>query len=1314
MATVLLSAAGAAAGTAVGGSLGPAALGLTSTAIGRAAGAIAGSLVDQRILGPGAQTVEGPRLDRIRIQTSTQGAPLPRVWGRMRVAGQVIWATRFKERLKTTTQGGGGKGGGGGSTQTKTTSYSYSLSFAVALCVGPIDRIGRVWADGKPFTLSEVSHRLYLGGSDQVADPLIQSVEGVDATPAYRGTAYLVFEDLPLGPFGDRVPQISVEVFRKPVSASSEPDLADLVRGVALSPGTGEFAYATTPVRRVLRPGVYESENVHSFDGRADVDAALDQLELELPKVSATSLVVSWFGTDLRAALCSVRPGVELAERQTEPLSWSAGGIARGSAHVVSKDAEGRPSYGGTPSDASVIEALKDLRARGHEVLFYPFLLMDIPPGNTLPDPWTGAASQPVFPWRGRITLAAAPGQPGSSDQTPAAAAEVASFFGQAKPGDFHLADGVVQYHGPAEWGFRRFILHYAHLAKAAGGVDAFAIGSELRSLTQIRSDKATYPAVNALRDLAADVRAILGPDVRITYAADWSEYFGHQPNDGSGDAMFHLDPLWADDNIDAIGIDAYFPLSDWRDETDGDADRDGSIYDLDYLTENIEGGEGYDWFYGSDVDRTNQNRSAIEDAAHGEDWVFRPKDLRAWWTSPHHNRPNGVREGTPTNWLPQSKPIWLTELGCPAVDRASNQPNVFYDPVSSEGGLPHFSRGGRDDLIQRRYIEAVLSYWSGDANPISSVYGAPMLDLSRAFIWTWDVRPWPDFPQRETVWSDGPKHDLGHWLTGRLGGAPLADLVRAICAEHGVADVDASELKSVVHGLVADRVLSARELLQPLMLAYGFDAVEVDGVLRFKHRGDAPATPIFIDGMVVDDLPDEVQAPLELQTDEDLATPTSARLTYVQGAADYEPGSAESKVEGEGREVVSVSELPLALTPQEAQAITDRWLSEAMVARDTATFTAPPSNLGLTPGDTVALNTGAQAVGTFRIARIQEAGQGREIEAVRIESRHHSPNVIDPPLPSAYPTPALLAPPEVAFLDLPLVTGAETPHAPHIAAFVAPWPTELSVYRSDRDEGYLPDTTITTPAMMGLSLDPLPVGRPNLWTGLNGFRVAFSDAELLSRDELAVLNGANAAAIETPAGAWEVFQFRNAELIAANEYRLSWLLRGQAGTEADMDVAPSGSRVVILSDALQQSTIPETARGLTRHFRVGPSQRGYVDASYRHVVASFKGVGLRPYAPTHLKATRSSDGGIALSWIRRTRYGGDNWENVDSPLGEETERYRIRLLAEEAEIASVVSEGSVYSFDPAPSLAQPLIAKVAQLSAVYGPGPETSVDVPL
>jgi len=194
MATIVLGAAGA----AIGGSIGGAILGVSAATIGGFIGSSIGSVVDSWIISSLAPTqrIEGARLDTLRITSATEGAVIPRLYGRMRMGGNIIWATDFREETKTTTQGGG-KGGGGG--KVKSTEYLYYASFAVALCEGPITGIGRIWADGKPMDLSGVTWRWYPGDEAQAADPFIAARMGAASTPAYRGTAYVVFEELALG-----------------------------------------------------------------------------------------------------------------------------------------------------------------------------------------------------------------------------------------------------------------------------------------------------------------------------------------------------------------------------------------------------------------------------------------------------------------------------------------------------------------------------------------------------------------------------------------------------------------------------------------------------------------------------------------------------------------------------------------------------------------------------------------------------------------------------------------------------------------------------------------------------------------------------------------------------------------------------------------------------------------------------------------------------------------------------------------------------------------------------------------------------------
>jgi hypothetical protein len=472
MAALVLSVAGAAIGGAV--------FGLAGAIAGRIVGAIGGNLIDQSLFGGGERNLQGPRLADLDVMASTEGAPIPRVYGRARLAGQVIWATKLEEivLVRTDTETGG-KGSPGPTTNT--TVYNYFANFAVGLCEGPIGRVGRIWADGKPLDLVGVTFRVYTGSESQTPDPLIIAREGAGNAPAYRGLAYIVFERLPLADFGNRIPQLSFEIMR-PVGR-----LEKMVRAVTLIPGTTEFGYETFTVVRVLGPGQFGAENRHAAHAVCDVEAALDDLQGACPNLERVALVVAWFGNDLRAEHFSMTPKVDSAVKQTFPVDWSVAGLSRATAPVVSM-VDGRPAFGGTPSDDSVTLLIQELRARGLKVTLYPFVMMDIPPGNALTDPWTGASSQPAYPWRGRITCDPAPAQPGSPDGAGAAATQIDAFFGV---GD------------PDRWSYGRMVLHYAQLAADAGGVDAFMIGSELRGLTRVRSASGVYPAVTRLIELA-------------------------------------------------------------------------------------------------------------------------------------------------------------------------------------------------------------------------------------------------------------------------------------------------------------------------------------------------------------------------------------------------------------------------------------------------------------------------------------------------------------------------------------------------------------------------------------------------------------------------------------------------------------------------------------------------------------------------------------------------------------------------------------------------------------------------------------------
>ena len=1275
MATIALSVVGMALGGAVGGSV----MGLSMATIGRAAGAVIGRRIDQQVMGGGSEAIEGARIDRFRLTGATEGADIQQIYGRMRIAGQAIWASQFTEQ-STTTQGNS-------ATPTVTT-YQYSVSLALALCEGEVSRIGRIWADGNEVSPDGLNLRLYAGRMDQLPDPKIAAVEGIENTPAYRGTAYVVIEDMALERFDNRIPQLTFEVMRP--ARSDQDDVMRQITGAVLTPRAGEYGLATSQVHVSNGFAAQQAVNTNSPIGGSDFSVSMDALQGDLPQCQSVVVPIAWFGDDLRCADCTIVPQVEASNGDATAMPWRVSGISRVQAdHLPQVD--DAPIYGGTPADAAVIEAIKDLHARGLKPVMQPLLLMTQQAGNALPNPSSAQLGQPEQPWCGLITASLA------------ADTEVAAFFGTAEPAHFSSSGGVISYVGPANGGYRRFVLHYAKLCVAAGGVDAFCIGTDLKGLTCVRGADDAFPAVAALKTLAADVRAILGPDCQISYAADTDEYRGFTPA-GTQDRHFPLDALWADPNIDFVGINARMPLADWR---AGESHRDaasGAIYNLDYLTGNVAGGEGYDWDYETPEARAAQLRTPITDNE-GEAWVWRSKDLVGWWGNAHYARIDGQRTLTPTAWTPRSKPVWFMQLGCAAVDKGANQ----IDPVTQ---APYYTNGARDDLMQLQYLRAVWDHYADvQNNPVSDQYAGQMLDINRMHANGWDPRPYPYWPGNQSMWSDGGDYATGSFLNGRATNCSLASVVAEICDRSGVTHYDVTGLFGIVRGYIVSDSGTGRAALQPLMLAYGFDAIEQDGVLIFRNRRAAADYVLTPDTLAID--PERDQA-LSLTRATAAEIAGRVQLSYVNAEGHYDAIAAEAIMPDEATISVTRNELPLALTRKEGARIVARWLQEARVGRDTAEFALPPSQSRIGAGDVVALET-ADATSLYRIDRIEEAGL-RLAQATRVDAEvdrvQRGGEQAAAMTPFVGPIPA-----EVLFLDLPLLTGDEVPHAPYVAATGNPWPGRIAVYGAPQDSDYALLETLGEAAVMGVTETALAAGPIGIWDRQTALEVNVVSGALSSATSEALLAGANTIAIgDAAVDNWEVLQFQKAIPLSAGRFALSGLLRGQSGSWGIMPPSWSaGAKVVLLNAVPTQINLPSASRGTARHFRFGPAQQPLTDPSYRYESHVFAGIGLRPYPVAHLRAVRAG-GGAALNWIRCTRIDGDIWTDGDVPLGEDTEGYILRVSQNGAVKREVTLSSPSWTYSAA-SLAADVgtlgfDVAVAQISARFGAGPFATVHV--
>ncbi len=1281
MATLLLTAAGAALGGAFG---------TVGAVVGQAAGAILGSLVDQALFGT---TQEVGRISDIDVQTSTEGAPIPRVFGRVRIAGQVIWATRFEEEADSS----GGKGLG-----PKVKSYRYFANVAIALCEGPVSHVGRVWANGELLDTTRVIMSVHKGGEGAEPDSLILAKEGV--APAYRGTAVVVFEHLPLRDYGNSLPQFTFEVIR------AVGDLEGKVRAVTMIPGATEYGYATAEVQRLLGEGRAETENRHAPQAMSDLEAALDELLAVCPHLEAVALVVSWFGDDLDCAACTVRPKVEYKDKETT-AEWVVSGLPRAAAKEVSRVA-GKVAYGGTPSDASVVAAIKALKARGLDVTFYPFVMMDVPPGSPLPDPYGGGTQKP-YPWRGRITVSPAPGLPGSPDGKAAAAAAVASFVGTAQPAHFSVGSGTVTYSGPAEWTLRRMILHYAALCEAAGGVDCFLVGSEFRGLGWIRGPGGSYPFVDALVTLAEDVRGIVGANTRISYAADWSEYFGHQPADGSGDVSFHLDPLWAHPDIDFVGIDAYFPLSDWRDGDHADRAVAAGPLDPGHLSGNVAGGEYFDWYYAGEAARRAGIRTPITDGAGGKPWVFRPKDLVGWWSNLHHDRVGGVEAPAPTAWQPGMKRIRFTELGCPAVDRGPNQPNVFPDTLSSEGASPWFSHGRRDDAAQRRYLEAWLAWFDpGDPdfedarNPRIAPGSPRMLEWTRTHLWTVDARPFPWFPHADDVWSDGPNWQTGHWLTGRLGAAPLAETVRGLAKNSGAGWIEAGRLSPVVDGIAVVDRSSARSVIDALAGVFGFVSIERPEGLRLADRDGRPVRTLSRDDLVAED----DRPLLEIRRSEAGAVPSEVAVSFLDTESEGRQTTVTARREG------PVRALDLSLPVTSARSVmggaAEALLKDLEDGRERYVFALPPTMLEVEPGDLLALAL-PERVALVMVERIED-GPWRRIEARSVDPLLEV-RALPPKPPRRRPArrkPAVK--PAAVLLGLPLASDSGSAHQPLIAVVADPWPGTVAA-QVTAGGGVAVAGTVSRPATIGFLDGPLAPGPAWVVDRGNAVEVTLSAGSLASVSLEALLAGANLAAVGDEAGGFELLQFRDAELVGPSRWRIGGFLRGQGGTEHRAALGhPAGARFVLVDGALGRLAFDVGGLGATWPLKVGAADVDPADPSVLETQVVAGGEGLIPYAPVRLAARRLAGGDVAISFIRRTRVGGDRFDAFEVPLGEAFEAYRVtirdgaltrRVIETTAPSALYPLAEQVADFGGPPAM---LDVAVAQVSETVGPGRET------
>lgn len=435
--------------------------------------------------------------------------------------------------------------------------------------------------------------------------------------------------------------------------------------------------------------------------------------------------------------------------------------------------------------------------------------------------------------------------------------------------------------------------------------------------------------------------------------------------------------------------------------------------------------------------------------------------------------------------------------------------------------------------------------------------------------------------------------------------------------------------------------------------------------------------------------------------------------MRFLDPVRDYQIAGVSARRRDSAEGGVATVEAPLVLEMAAAERIAERVLARARMGAEHLTLALGFADLALEPGDRVVLSDEPDRV--FEIARIEDA-ETRRIEARRVSAApERALHLAEGGAPAS---PMFAATPAVSILDLPPLPGAESDERPLAATFAAPWSGEHEVFAG---APLSVRARVARPAIMGELLWALWPGPVDRWDEGNRLRIKLYGGVLSSVDKAALLGGANAFAIESADGEWEIVQARAAVLVAPNEYELSGFLRGlQDSAHAMRAPHPVGARIVKLDARLARLDIGAHEWGQVAAFSVPPS--GAAAESPRAAALSLQlhHAAARMWAPAHLRARRLPSGDIRITWTRQARIGGDYWGAGEPPLGAPSERYRLEILDGETLKREIASETASYDYSVSDQTADfggppsALHVRAAQLNAAGEPGLKTDLTMPL
>jgi hypothetical protein len=544
-----------------------------------------------------------------------------------------------------------------------------------------------------------------------------------------------------------------------------------------------------------------------------------------------------------------------------------------------------------------------------------------------------------------------------------------------------------------------------------------------------------------------------------------------------------------------------------------------------------------------------------------------------------------------------------------------------------------------------------------------------------------------------------------------------LWEIIRDISIEAGMTEdqLDLTDIDDIeITGYVRTRVMTARAAIDPLRSFGFFDAYESNGKLKFVKRGAAIVATIPDDDLGVHTVGEQAPSRITTRKLMDFDLPRQVRVHYISESRDYEAGQQDSPVRIETDAVNDMDiELPIVLSDEEAAQIASVLWADYWASRHLHEIVLDAKYHYLEPTDAIAVpvdgnvermrivNT-TDTIPNIRKFELQRDDDGAFVSYAVAES----PPLTPPPL-------AIISPAEVVLLDLPPLRDEDNDAGVYAAArslaIDAIFQGAAIMRSADGGSNYTTISSVDSQTPMGLLVGDAPIGPTSIWDEGNSIKVDLLSGALESRTALAVLSGANAAAIGGH-GFWEIVQFRDVEQISETIFRLSGLLRGRRGTEHNVGLAVDGDRFVMLSTGTL-TRVPLDLSLVNKPMLYKAVSAGLPIESATVQEFTGEGEALKPFSPGWISATRDTAGTITITWIRRGRIGQTLAPGTDVPLSEEVEDYEVEILDgdEARRTISTLNPTAIYTGEQQVvdfgSVQAAITVRVYQISAAVGRG---------